>query len=72
MFWYILSLILFLLAIALLIFNRIRERNYEKKKASETMREGVLEELRQEEEALFARRDKFRNVLNKAEKQVKK
>lgn len=68
MIWYIISAIAFATALAILVITYIRDRRYVRLKASQAMDPAVLEELDQEREEAFARRDKFKEALKGAEK----
>lgn len=72
MVWYIISSIAIATALALLILTRIRDRRFERMKASETMRHVVFRELKDEEDAAHVRRDKFRAALGEAQGNTKK
>jgi len=66
MIWYVLSAFLFSLALALLIFTRIREGRFLKRKASEVMRPQVFSELDDERIGLETRQKKFKAALDEA------
>jgi hypothetical protein len=66
MVWYISAGILFLIAIALLVFNYVRDQRYLKKKTSEAMGEELWEEIQAEREASMERQRKFKQALDEA------
>lgn len=66
MIWYIISAIAFSAAVVLLVTARVREGRYLKKKASETMRQPVLNELEEEDRVIYERRKKFEQALKSA------
>lgn len=68
MIWYIIALITFFAAAALLIMSRIRDRRYLRMRASQAMDPAVWEELEEERGAAYARRDRFREALEEAQK----
>lgn len=67
MIWYAIALALFVLAVALLAAVRIRDRRYERKRASEAMRPELMSEIEEERAAIEARHEKFRRALKEAE-----
>jgi len=66
MIWYWIAGLLTALALALLIFNYIRERRYLKKKTSEAMGLGLREEIEEEREAALKRKQAFDEAINEA------
>ena len=67
MVWYIISAILFLIAIGILIFNYVRERRFLKRKTSEAMSEEMWEEIEAERDAARERQRKFHDALEEAQ-----
>ncbi len=70
--WYIISAILFLIAIGLLVVTRIRDRRYERMRTSEAMRAEIWEEIEEEREAIETRQAHFRQALEQAKEQEKR
>lgn len=71
MVWYIAAGILFLIAIALLVFNYVRDQRYMKKKTSEAMGEEMWEEIQAEREQSMERQKKFKEALKNVEESKK-
>ena len=65
--WYIIAGVLFAVAIALLIVQRIRDRRYLTRKTSQTMGDRLWKEVQDEREASKERRQKFRSAMKRAE-----
>ncbi len=70
MIWYWIAGSLTVLALALLIFNYIRERKYLKKKTSEAMSSELREEIEQEREEALKRKREFDEALKDAKKGI--
>lgn len=68
MIWYLIAIVTFLAAVLLLVLTHLRERRYLRMKASQAMDPAVWEELEEEREAAYARRDRFRAALEDAQK----
>lgn len=66
MIWYWIAGILAALALALLIFNYVRERKYLKKKTSEAMSRKLWTEIEDEREAALKRKEAFEDALKNA------
>ena len=68
MFWYIIAAIVSIAAIGWILYIYIRDRRYERLKASQAMRRQCLSELEEERDEAYAKRDKFRQALREVEK----
>ena len=66
MVWYIIALVAFAVAAAILVITHIRDRRYVRMKVSQAMDPAVWEELEEERKAAHARRDKWRGALEHA------
>jgi len=66
MIWYWTAGILAVLALALLVYNYIRERRYLKKKTSEAMSRKMWGEIEEEREAALKRKQAFDEAMNEA------
>jgi hypothetical protein len=72
MFWYIIGGIVSIAVIGLILYIYIRDRRYERLKASQAMNRQCLRELEQERDGAYARRDRFRQTLSEFEEASKK
>ena len=63
MIWYIAAAICFGASLALLIFNYVRDKRYEKKRTSEAMRPEVWEEIAEESDQIQERKKRFEAAL---------
>lgn len=68
MIWYFIALVAFLAAVVLLVLNYLRERRYLHMRTSQAMDPAVWEELEEERDAAYTRRDRFREALEEAQK----
>lgn len=68
MIWYIAAALLFLMALFILVWRFIRDRNYLRKKTSEAIGQDLWGEIQEEREDSRRRKDAFRSALNDAEK----
>lgn len=68
MFWYVLSAVVFLGALSLLIYTRIRDRRYAKSRIFETMSPALRDEVKTEEDEAHRRQEKFKLALDDASK----
>jgi len=68
MIWYWIAGLLSILALALLVFNYMRERRYLRKKTSEAMSRTLWEEIEVEREASRERKQKFHEAIEDAKK----
>ncbi len=66
MVWYIIAIVCFAIAAVLLIYTRVRDSRYDKKKTSEIMSEELKQEIEEEREAALDRQRKFNEALKKA------
>lgn len=71
MIWYIIALILFLVAVGLMLFQYLRERRYLGSKTSQAMGDQLWQEIQDERESSKERKEKFRAALKQAEKEKK-
>ena len=67
MFWYIIGGIVSIAVIGLILYIYMRDRRYERLKASQAMDRQCLRELEEERDDAYARRDKFHQALHGAE-----
>jgi hypothetical protein len=67
-FW---GIIIFILAVAVLVFFYVKDRRYEKKSVAETMSEGLWDEIAKDREDAIERSKKFKEALEKAKKPLK-
>lgn len=67
MIWYIVSALMLTVAVALLVYSRIRDRRYLKANMQNTMGEEVKQELEDELAAAKSRQQKFEEALKKAQ-----
>jgi hypothetical protein len=70
MVWYIIGAIIFAVAIALLLYRYIMDRRFEKANVYDSLGADVREDLDEEIESAYARRDKFNRALEEATEQV--
>ncbi len=70
MIWYWTAGVFAVLALALLIFNFVRERKYLKKRTSEAMSRKLWSEIEEEREAALKRKEAFDVALKDAKKQT--
>ena len=68
MVWYVIAIICFAIAAALLVYTRVRDSKYDKKKTSEAMGEDLKFEIEEEREAALDRQKKFNEALKQAGK----
>ncbi|MBI2092295.1 MAG: hypothetical protein HYY43_03960 [Deltaproteobacteria bacterium] len=68
MFW---GIIVFISAVALLVFFYVKDRHYEKKSVAETMSENLWDEIAKEREGAIERSKKFKEAIEKARKSLK-
>ena len=66
MIWYWIAGILATLALALLVFNYVREHRYLKKKTSQAMSRKLWSEIEDEREASLKRKEAFEDALKRA------
>ena len=67
MIWYVIAGIATAAAVALLIFNFIRERRYERLRTSQAMSRELWAEIEEERQASLARREHFQKALHEAQ-----
>ncbi len=66
MFWYIILVVVLVLAIILVGYFYITERRYLAKKTSEVMSQEIKEDIEAEREQALERKNKFQKEMNKA------
>jgi hypothetical protein len=72
MFWYIIGGMASIAVIGLILYIYIRDRRYERLKASQAMRRQCLSELEEERDEAYAKRDRFRQAIREAEEANRK
>ena len=67
MIWYVIALILFACAMALMGLQYVRQRRYLRKKPGDAMSEQLWQEIQEEREASKERREKFQAALKQVQ-----
>lgn len=68
MVWYVIAGVAALVALALLVFNFVRDRRYMRKRTSEAMSRELWGEIEQERALALERRERFKRQLEEAAK----
>jgi hypothetical protein len=68
MVWYVIAGIAFVVALALLVFNFVRDRRYMGKRTSQAMSRDLWDEIEQERAEALERKERFEKELEEAGK----